>query len=127
MIAKCFKPPKDNEKRRRQIRFNEKGNCARDNGENNDDHKIYTSMTRMSSNDERSLLFLIISWWLGKFCDHVIFRSTSKAFPRRTFHLSIGGNINRASFLLFLSYPFEAIFHRMIVTSIKCALCLDRM
>ena len=54
MIAKCPKPPKDNEKRLRQVRFNEKGNRACDNGKNNDDHKIYASMTRMSSNNERS-------------------------------------------------------------------------
>ena len=53
MIAKCPKPPKDNDKRRRQVRFNEKGNCACNNGKNNDGHKIYASMARMSSNDER--------------------------------------------------------------------------
>ena len=29
---------------RRQVRFNEKGNRAYDNGENDDDHKIYASM-----------------------------------------------------------------------------------
>ena len=54
MISKYPKPPKDNEKRRRQVRFNEKGNRACDNGKNNDDHKIYAPMTRMSSNDKRS-------------------------------------------------------------------------
>ena len=54
MIAKCPNPPKDNEKRRKQVRFNEKVNRARDNGENNDNHKIYTYMELMSSNDERS-------------------------------------------------------------------------
>ena len=53
MIAKCLKPPKDNDKRRKQVRFNEKGNCACVNGEDNNDHKIYTSMARMSSDDER--------------------------------------------------------------------------
>ena len=51
-IAKCPKPPKDNEKRRKQVRFNEKGNRACDNGEDNNYHKIYASMARMSSNDE---------------------------------------------------------------------------
>ena len=40
MIAKCLKPPKDNKKRRKQVCFNEKGNRACDNGENEDDHKI---------------------------------------------------------------------------------------
>ena len=53
MIAKCPKPPKDNEKRRKQVRFNEKGNCECDNGKNDDDHKVYASMAYMSSDDER--------------------------------------------------------------------------
>ena len=53
MIAKCPKPPKDNEKRRNQVHFNEKGNRACNNGEDNDDHKIYASMARMSSDAER--------------------------------------------------------------------------
>ena len=52
MMAKCPKPSKDNEKRRKSVRFNEKGNRACDNGKNNDDHKIYASMAQMSSNDE---------------------------------------------------------------------------
>ena len=54
MIAKCPKPPKDNKKRRKQVRFNEKSNRARDNGEDNDDHKIYASMERMSSDEEHN-------------------------------------------------------------------------
>ena len=53
MIAKFPNPPKDNEKRRKKVRSNEKGKCACDNGESNDDHKIHESMARMSSNDER--------------------------------------------------------------------------
>ena len=53
MIAKCPKPPKDNEKRRKQVCFNEKGNRACDNGEDNDYHKIYASMAYVSSDDER--------------------------------------------------------------------------
>ena len=52
MIAKCLKPPKDNEKLCKQVRFNEKVNRACDNREDNDDHKIYASMARMSSDDE---------------------------------------------------------------------------
>ena len=50
---KCPKPPKDNDKRQRQVRFNEKVNRACDNGKNNNDLKIYASMARMSSDDER--------------------------------------------------------------------------
>ena len=60
MIKKCPKPPKDNEKRRKQVCFNKKVNRACDNGENNRDQKIYAFMAcmssnkkRMSSNDER--------------------------------------------------------------------------
>ena len=53
MIAKCPKPTKDNEKRRRQVRFNKNGNRACDNGKNNNYHKIYASIAQMSSNDER--------------------------------------------------------------------------
>ena len=51
MIAKCPNPPKDNEKRRRQVRLNEKVNCACNNGENNSDQNIYESMARMSGKD----------------------------------------------------------------------------
>ena len=43
LIAKCPKPPKDNEKWQKQVRYNEKGNLECDNGENNSDQKIYTS------------------------------------------------------------------------------------
>ena len=50
-IAKCPNQPKDNEKRQKQVRFNEKVNRACDNGEDKNDHKIYVSMARMSSND----------------------------------------------------------------------------
>ena len=53
MIAKYPKLPKDIKKRRKQVCFNEKGNRACDNSKDNDDHKIYTSMAQMSSDDER--------------------------------------------------------------------------
>ena len=53
MIAKCLKPPKDSEKRRKSVRFNEKGYCACNNGKDGNEHKIYTSMARISSDDER--------------------------------------------------------------------------
>ena len=39
-------------KRQNQVRFNEKVNCACDNGENNSDQKIYASSSRMYVNDE---------------------------------------------------------------------------
>ena len=53
MIAKCPKPPKDNEKRRKSLYFNENFNRACDNSEDDNDHKIYTSMARISSDDKR--------------------------------------------------------------------------
>ena len=55
IIAKCPKPPKDNDRWRKQLRFNEKGHRACDNGKNNYDHNIYASMAQMSSNDKRSI------------------------------------------------------------------------
>ena len=45
MITKCPKPRKNNEKRQKQVHFNEKGNRAYDNGKDNNDHRIYASMT----------------------------------------------------------------------------------
>ena len=53
MISKCPNPPKDNEKRRKSVNFNEKGHSACDNGKDDNDHKIYASMARISSDDER--------------------------------------------------------------------------
>ena len=52
IIAKCPKPPKDNEKRQKKLRFNETGNRARNNSKNNSDQKIYVSMEHMSNNDK---------------------------------------------------------------------------
>ena len=54
MVTKCPKPPKDNEKWQRKLRFNETSSCACDNCKNNSDQKIYASMARMSSDDECS-------------------------------------------------------------------------
>ena len=51
-IAKCPKQPKENEKQQKQVRFNEKGNCACNNGENNSDQNIYVPMARIFSDDE---------------------------------------------------------------------------
>ena len=53
IIAKFPKPPKDSEKRRKSAHSNEKGNCACDNSDDDNDHKIYASMARMSSDDNR--------------------------------------------------------------------------
>ena len=52
-IAKYPKQPKNSDKRRKSVRFNEKVNRACENSEDDNDHKIYTSMARMSSDDER--------------------------------------------------------------------------
>ena len=52
LTSKFSMPQKDNEKRRKQVLFNEKVNCACDNAKNNSDQNVYASMARMSSNDE---------------------------------------------------------------------------
>ena len=44
MIAKCPKPPKDIEKRCKSEKSKEKGNCACNNSDDYNDHKIYASM-----------------------------------------------------------------------------------
>ena len=53
LIAKCPKPPKDSEKRRKSEKSKEKGNSAKDNSGDDDDLKLYASMARMSNVDVR--------------------------------------------------------------------------
>ena len=53
MIAKCPKPPKDSEKRRKSEKSKEKGNFECENRDDDNDLKVYASMTRMSSDDKR--------------------------------------------------------------------------
>ena len=50
--TKCPKNPKENEKWRKQVLFNENFNHACNNGENNSDQKIYASMACMSGSDK---------------------------------------------------------------------------
>ena len=52
LIAKCPNPPKNSNKRRKKVCFNEKCNHACDNEKNNSDQKIYAYIAPMSSNDE---------------------------------------------------------------------------
>ena len=54
LIAKCPKPPKDGEKKiGKKVRFQDKerGNRAKYNSDDEDDHKVYASMARMSNDD----------------------------------------------------------------------------
>ena len=53
MIAKCPKPPKDSEKRRKSGKSMEKVNRACENIDDDNDLKVYASMPRMSSDDKR--------------------------------------------------------------------------
>ena len=53
LIAKCPKPPKDSEKRRKSEKSKEEGNSAKENISDDDDLKVYASMARMSNYDER--------------------------------------------------------------------------
>ena len=69
LIEKFPKPPKDNEKRKKQVRFNKEGNRACYNRENSSDKKIYASMARMSGNYEYQSEFFcdssqLINWIL---------------------------------------------------------------
>ena len=68
---------------------------------------IYLVITIIFAVVACTITFFIKTCLLWAFCDHVIFRSTSKAFPRHAFHMSIGWKINRVSVFLFLSYPSE--------------------
>ena len=52
MIAKCPKPPKDSEKRRKSEKSKEKGNRECDNSDDDDELKVYASMERMSNDDK---------------------------------------------------------------------------
>ena len=51
LIAKCPKPPKDSEKRRKSDKSKEKGNSAKDNSNDDNELKVYASMARMSNDD----------------------------------------------------------------------------
>ena len=53
MIAKCPKPPKDSQKRRKSEKSKEKGNRAYDNSDDDNDLKVYTSISQMTSDDKR--------------------------------------------------------------------------
>ena len=53
MIAKCPKPPKDSEKRRKSKKYKEKGDRACNNSDDDNELKVYVSMARMSSDDKR--------------------------------------------------------------------------
>ena len=53
LIAKCPKPPKDSEKKRKSDKSKEKGNSAKDNSDTDDDLKVYASMAQMSNDDKR--------------------------------------------------------------------------
>ena len=52
LIAKFLNPPRDNEKRIKQVCCSENINLACYNGKKNSDIKIYASMACMSGNDE---------------------------------------------------------------------------
>ena len=52
LIAKFPKTKKENEKRRKQVCFNDKGNRACGNNKNDSNQEIYASMARMSGNDK---------------------------------------------------------------------------
>ena len=61
LIAKCPKPPKYSEKRRKSEKSKEKGDSVKDNSDDDDDLKVYASMARMSNDDvhERNIIAIV--------------------------------------------------------------------
>ena len=53
MTVKYPKTPNDSEKRRTSEKSKEKGNSACDNSNDDNDHKVYASMARISIDDKR--------------------------------------------------------------------------
>ena len=53
LIAKCPKPPKDSDKRRKSDKSKENFKSAKGNSDDDDDLKVYASMARMSNDDVR--------------------------------------------------------------------------
>ena len=53
MIAKYPKPPKDSEKRLKSEKSKEKGHCACDNSDDDNELKLYASMAQMTNYDKR--------------------------------------------------------------------------
>ena len=51
LITKCPNPSKDGEKKRKKVSFNEKGNSAKENSDDDNDLKVYASMARISNDD----------------------------------------------------------------------------
>ena len=71
LIVKCLKPPKDNNKQQKKVRFIERVNCisqkeSKDDDDDNDQY-IYAFMARMSMNDKSSSKYfgnsLLFSNW----------------------------------------------------------------
>ena len=60
MIAKCPKPPKDSEKRRKSEKSKEKVNRACDNSDDDNDLEVYASMARMSNDEKREIKIMAI-------------------------------------------------------------------
>ena len=56
LISKCPQPPEDNKERQKKVRFNERGNYTPkkeyENGDNDNDQKIYAYMERMYGNEK---------------------------------------------------------------------------
>ena len=58
LIDKCLKPHKDSKKQQKKVCFNERYNCASQkdpkNGDDDNNQKMYASMSQMSDIDEIS-------------------------------------------------------------------------
>ena len=71
IVAKLPKPPKDDDKRWNNARFNERGNHAlqkeSDDGDDDNDEKIYEYMVPMSGNENFvvGILVIVFNWPTG--------------------------------------------------------------
>ena len=88
MIAKCPKPPKDSEKRRKSERSKGKSNCACDNSYDDNDHKIYEYMAQMSSDDIDAYNLWSLS---PSLLSHARLPFSLERTDLRCFSLSLGG------------------------------------
>ena len=101
----------------KKVRFNEKGHCAYNNGENNSDQKIYAYMARISGNDEcRSEKFgdssQLTNWILDS-------RATCHMTPKVSLGHSLLPDICAIDAYIFWSLLFSPLSHARLTFSLK--------
>ena len=84
LISKCPEQTKDNNKRKNTVRFNERSNRASQNesedGDDDNDKKIYASMERMSIDDKISSRYFPIDQLDFRFRSNVSYETSGFGF-----------------------------------------------